>query len=154
VTLTLPTRGQLALGAGLTAIRKELTRLLRRASVRRTIRACVGGIEPHLADGHGLWAVHAHLVVDSREADPDFSHMAKLWSTITARRGWFLIPEQGSRVRFLKRTVSYTRKPNDWCPAPGSLPHWALKELFRVTRFRQTGVRWTAPKASCNRRHR
>jgi hypothetical protein len=126
--------------------------------VRRTIRAGVGTIEPHLAAAGRLWAIHAHLVVDTNQRDPDFSDAADVWDEITVGRGLLLIRDKGSHLESLRGSVEYNRKAaqhseaTDWCPRPGALPLWALKELFRVTRGMQTGVKWNAPRSDRRRR--
>jgi hypothetical protein len=149
VTLSLPTQGPWRLDAGVRALRHAVTRWRRRAPVWKVIRAGVGGIEPHLDTKQVLWAVHAHIVVDTFEPTPDFADPNDVWDEITLGRGYLLKPEQGFPVVSLPKAVHYVRKPDDWFPAPGVLPLRALKELLDATHRRQPWLHWAnKPRAS------
>lgn len=130
VTLTLPSRGPFALGATLSDKRKFLLTWRRRSVVASAIAGGVGGIEPHLDRERVLWAVHSHLVLDSRVPELDFAPLAEQWDAITGGRGRLLIPNGGPEVRSPSRAAAYITKSDDSCPLPGAIPLRALSVLM------------------------
>jgi hypothetical protein len=142
ITLALPSEGLFVLGQTLVQLRNGLTIWFRRAAVGKVIRGAVGQIEPKLGNRRTVWACHAHLVVDSLVADPDFGEAGDVWDRLTSGRGSLLLPEGGSRVRSVEDAARYCTKRQDWCPDPGTMPLALHGHLLAGIKWRRRYVDW------------
>lgn len=142
ITLQIPSRGFFGLGEGLDLFRKALSKLRRQRCMTRQVRGGLAGLEPHYTrDGSRLWAIHAHLILDSVEPfDP--APIADGWAELTDHRGSLLVPPQGSAVHDVGAAARYCTKSADWCPPAHSLPLSALRQLTRSMRARHTFFSW------------
>lgn len=114
---------------------------IRKLRVMRTsVLGGVAGLEPHRVAG-GLWAVHCHAVLDV-PGSLDVDGLDDAWRALVGDRGSVLVPEQGSAVIGLEASAGYVCKPDDWCPAPGSMPLSMLRLHFRALRGRHLWFSW------------
>lgn len=138
--VALPSRGLDDLAATVSAWRKALTALRRRA-LFRPVRAGCGALETRLSRQPSRWDVHAHLVLDVDELD--FAAVTAAWRGYHEDRGVFKAahrPEvdMGNVIRL----SAYTAKADTWCPAPGKMSTAELNALLAGLRSKQLLVRW------------
>jgi hypothetical protein len=148
VTITLPSAGPFDLGGTLERFRQSLTIWRRRTGVATRILGGIGSVEPRLDRAQALWAVHAHLVVDSTSAALDLGSLREVWDDVTDGRGRLLEPRGGTPLRSPRDAAKYSTKGLDWSPPAGELPLRALEALMLSIRRKRQLICWGTARES------
>lgn len=138
--------GEVDLGSAIGRLRTGL-RVLRGRVVTRGIWSAVGLVEPELRRvGSGgrwvaAWRPHVHLVCDAA-GSVEWGAVAAAWAEVAGHGAVWTLDGGDGAIRDLEAVCAYATKWRTWCPVPGSMPRWALRELRRSLRGRRLMVEW------------